>query len=140
MLLYNVALRSAASNATMSSDAYVTLNDLRIRRLALHAAHQVITSSDLAKKLCQGCAHNSFGQSGHRNGCLTPINTVWELLSKADHWVSAYCFYGYNWGPVEWQDLEVLRPHIVNNLVQHQWRLSTITVSESVSCPGVTSG
>ena len=81
----------------MSSDApYLTLNDLRIRRLALIAAHQVITSPELAKKLCQGCLYNAAGQSSHRNGCLTPINTVWELLSKADEWVQTYCFQGFN--------------------------------------------
>ena len=125
----------------MSSDApYLTLNDLRIRRLALIAAHQVITSPELAKKLCQGCFYNSAGQSSHSQGCLTPINTVWELLSKAEEWVQTYCFYGFNTGVIEYEDLETLRPHIVNLLVQSQWRLSVITVSESMSWARVTSG
>ena len=124
-----------------SDDApYLTLNDLRIRRLALIAAHQIITSPELARKLCQGCAYNSAGQSAHRNGCLTPINTVWELLSKADEWVQTYCFHGFNTGVVEYEDLETLRPHIVNLLVQSQWRLSVITVSESMSWARVASG
>ena len=138
-----MVFRLARSNSTtMSSpeESYMTLNDIRIRRLALIAAHQIITSPELARDLCQGCKYDSAGQSAHKNGCLTPINTVWELLSKAEEWTQTYCFNGHNTGVVEYQDLEVLRPHIVNYLVQSQWRLSVITVSESMSCSCVTSG
>ena len=104
-----------------------SFHERRLRRLTLVATHQVLASEPLAAYLCDGCRDGVKGS--HSSGCQLPLRTWGDNRRKAELWSHTYTFHGFNWHPVHWSDLEILRPRIVDLLLRYNWRIERIVVS-----------
>ena len=108
-------------------DEAESFHERRLRRLTLTAVYQVLVSEPLSSHLCDGCRDHAVGI--HTTGCQAPLETWSDSIRKAELWSQAYCYYGFNWGPVHWTDLEILRPRIVEALLRYNWSSAAVAVS-----------